>query len=220
MLTTLAACTDRASIVPEVTSESKEGSTDVVLQLRDHRVTAEGGQAFTAVGLDAGREVAFDVELGPWRENPPGYVNMSTWQATIRLRSRGEASDAFLVFLDRHYATGLAPREMVRELEGRAFSPWKDPGTLEEGETTLTCSFSPGWDERGHSEIKLVVDREDGRARLRERGPHFRAALVAALTAPEPEDEDEDEDEPDTGELEPESDSESSDAPGATPDER
>jgi hypothetical protein len=183
----LAACTDRASIVPEVTSESREGSTDVVFQLRDHRATADGGQALTAIGLHAGREVGFDVELGPWRENPPGYVNMSTWQATIRLRSRGESSDALLAFLDLRYATKLAPKGMVAEIEGQALSPWKDPRAFEEGETTIFCSFSPGWDERGHFEVKLSVDREDARVRLREKDPRYRRPLVAALTEPDPE---------------------------------
>lgn len=183
----LAACTDRASIVPEVTSESREGSTDVVFQLRDHRATADGGQALTAIGLLAGREVGFDVELGPWRENPPGFVNMSTWQAKIRLRSRGASSDSLLAFLDQRYATALAPQGMVAAIEGQALSPWKDPRSFEEGETTILCIFSPGWDERDHFELKLSVDREDGRVRLRERDPRYRRPLVAALTERDPE---------------------------------
>ena len=180
------ACTNKAAIVPLITEDVKEGSTDLVFQMRDHRVSADGSQRFSAVALLDGREVGFDVELGRWNENPPGYVNMTTWDCKARLVSRGEASDAFLRHLDVRYGTTRGPKEMVDALDAQAISPWKNPGAFEDGETMFMLSIQPGIDERAYAEFKLIVDRDDGRVRWKEKdAPQYRASLIAALTAPD-----------------------------------
>lgn len=178
------ACGPDSTEIPEVAPNPAERGTELVFRLTRHDRRPDGSQRLSAAGLLQGRPVGFDLELGAWLENAPGFVNMSTWQCTAWLRSQGEPSNELLRLLDSLYATHAAPMSMVPSVELQVFSPWENPGDFENGPCKVILLFPPMLDSRGEgAELKLEVDVDEQRIYLREKDPRYRAAVMEALGA-------------------------------------
>ena len=183
-----AACGGTLSAPPEIASQRDAERLDLVFFLAQQRQLPGGHQVLSAKGLHEGREVGFDLELGPWQENPPGFVDMSTWESSARLISQGPASDDLLRALDALYGTHSSPDHMADSIELSALSPWKDPGDLSAGVAKLLMLFpTPLMVDRG-AEVWIDVDVRHKRIGLREKERGLRNVIVQALTKP-PEDE-------------------------------
>ena len=186
VLAALAACGGPQGTggTPEISADPERNGTELVFELARHDRSADGTQLLSARGLLEGRPVGFDLELAAWRENPPGYINMSTWECRAHWRSQGPPSDELLRFLDTLYATHQSPSRMVPSLELQAFSPWKDPGDFQDGPAKFVLLFPIPFEEG--AEAWIEVDAARARIYLREKDPRYRRALVGALTAPDP----------------------------------
>ena len=183
------ACGGTLSAPPEIASKRDAERLDLVFFLAQHQSQPGGRQILSAKGVHEGREVGFDLELGPWQENPPGFVNMSTWECSARLISQGQASDDLLRALDVLYGTHCSPDHMAASLELSALSPWKDPGDFSAGAAKLLMLFpAPLMVDRA-AEVWIDVDVAHKRISLREKERALRTVLVQALTEPTQEDE-------------------------------
>jgi hypothetical protein len=166
----------------EIASTTASGCIDLVFYMDRHEVLQDGTQSFTARGLHEGRPVAFDLELTPWRENPPGYVNMTTWECGAKLISKGDAGNELLRAMDALYGTRTSPESMVKEVSCLLVSPWKDPGNFEERGAKMVAQFQMHFDMDVAPELWIDVHPERKRIALRERDPRLRLAVIKALT--------------------------------------
>jgi hypothetical protein len=188
-LTLAAACGGTLSAPPEIASRRDAERLDLAFFLARHEQLPGGRQILSAQGKHEGREVGFDLELGPWQENPPGFINMSTWECSARLISQGQASDDLLRALDVLYGTHSSPDRMAASIELTALSPWKDPGDLSAGRAKLLMLFPAPFMVDRAAEVWIDVDAETKRISLREKERGLRKVLVQALTEPPPEQE-------------------------------
>ena len=184
-----AACGGTLSAPPEIASQRDAERLDLVFFLARHEGQPGGRQILSAKGVHEGREVGFDLELGPWQENPPGFVDMSTWECSARLISQGRASDDLLRALDVLYGTRCSPDHMAPSIELSALSPWRDPGDLSAGAAKLLMLFPAPFMVDRAAEVWIDVDVATKRISLREKERALRTVLVQALTKP-PEEED------------------------------
>lgn len=175
-------CGSGAAETPEIVRADQQG-TDLLFRIARHERRADGAQILSAVATLQGRPVGFDLELGPWRENPPGLIDLTTWECSATLRSQGDASDALVSFLDELYGTRLEPASMVGELELRALSPWKNPGTFEDGGAKFLLLFSSGFEFDEAGELRIEVDLDDARLHVREKDERLRLAVMKPLCA-------------------------------------
>ncbi len=187
---TLAACALTAALTgcgdatpPELTDRDPDRGTELAFRITGYERRANGTQLFAATALLNGSPVGFDLELAPWKENPPGILDMPTWECSVRWHSRGPQSDALLAFMDGLYATGLEHKRMVHSIDLTAFSPWKNPGDFEEP-VTLRLLFPPNDFEDRSAELKLDVDFYDSRIYLREVDTSLRRSVIWRLSAP------------------------------------
>jgi hypothetical protein len=176
-----AGCRRELSGPPEIASTRDAERIELVFYLEQHQYLEGGRQILSAKGLHEGREVGFDLELGAWRENPPGYVNMSTWESSARLISQGQPSDELVRALDVLYGTRLSPDRMVASEDVLALSPWKDPGDFSAGGAKLLMLFCAPFDLDRPAEVWIDVDPRRKRISLREKERGLRKALVLAL---------------------------------------
>jgi hypothetical protein len=184
-----AACGRTLSEAPEIASTRDAERLDLVFFLAEQQRLPGGRQILSAKGMHEGREVGFDLELGPWQENPPGFVNMSTWESSARLISQGQASDDLLRTLDVLYGTHCSPDRMATSIELSALSPWKDPGDLSAGTAKLLMLFPSSFMVDRAAEVWIDVDVRHKRISLREKERALRTVLVQALTKPPEEEE-------------------------------
>jgi hypothetical protein len=182
-LLSLAACgvQDLSGITPELT-EADSKSTHMVFALRNYLRHADGRQTFSLCASDAAEPVGFDLELGTWTENGPGFIDITTFECRGRLVSQGAASDAWLRSLDRLYGTGRRPTEMAKEVEIQAVTLHAAPD-FEAGRVMLTLVLPPTMEAVEDPQVQLVLDLPAGRATLRELHRQLRRAVVAALEA-------------------------------------
>jgi len=169
---------------PEITSEQRDESTNLVFWLRSHEVREDGSQWIRAEGLANGSPVGFDLEIGTWYENGPGFINVKTYQATARLHTRGVESDGLLRQLDAIYQTHVSPGPMDTCLEMQAISIIQKPGHFEEP-VKMILSIQPGFDERDYAEVFLAIDKPHRRVRLVEKDRRYRGAFVRSLARSE-----------------------------------
>lgn len=165
---------------PDITPPPDAPNTNVVLWLAGHE-RRDGEQVLHARGKVGSEPVGFELALGPWRENPPGYVNMVTWECNATLRSTGAPSDAWRRFLAGLYGVRDATGPMAERIEVQAFSPWENPGDLAEGEVRFHLLFPPTPLVDRPAEVRIEVDVDDRRVVWKEKERAFRGALVAAL---------------------------------------
>jgi hypothetical protein len=184
-IASLFACGRGSSEPPEIAPDAEEGDTELVFKIARHEWEPSGSQILSATGLLHGKPVGFDVDLDPWCENPPGYVNMTTWDCKARLRSQGRPSDDLLQFMDKLYGTNLSPSRMAKDVEVEGFSPWENPGTFHDGRVSFLLLFPVTFEEGDSAQVWLEVDTAKGRIRLREKEPRLRRALITALSASE-----------------------------------
>jgi hypothetical protein len=181
MLTTvlvLAACGVDPSATPELVVD--EGKTDLVFRITQHVRRADGGQVLAATAMHAEKPVGFELELGPWQENPPGFVNMTTWQCDAELRSQGAPSDELVQVLDGLYATRHGADRMRSTVLFQGFAPWRDPRLP--GTSKFFLILPAGEDGMEHSAgVRIEIDLERARLHLREKDPRFRPLVVDAL---------------------------------------
>ncbi|HTF88752.1 MAG TPA: hypothetical protein VK843_10115 [Planctomycetota bacterium] len=182
LLLLLAGCKGKLSKPPEVESETEKGSTELVFLLGDHKIGAGGEHDFSAKGLLHGRPVGFDLHFEPWFENPPGYINMSTWESKATIRSRGGESNELLRFLDQRYGADVAPRAMASSIECQALVLWEPPAQFSEPVSVVLIFPCIGYDQMRESSLWLDLRLEEGRIRLREKDPSLRRELIKALT--------------------------------------
>jgi len=166
---------------PEITSEQRDESTNLVFWLRSHEVREDGSQWIRVEGLAGGRPVGFEIEIGTWYENGPGFVDAKSYQATTRLHSLGVESDELVRQLDSIYQAHAAPRPMNACLEMQAISFIQKPGQFEEP-VKLILSIQPGFDERDYAEVFLAIDKPHARVLLTEKDRRYRGTFVRALS--------------------------------------
>lgn len=172
---------DFATITPEIRSEAKEGVSPLVFALRDYRSDPSGKQSFSIAGTWQGRPVGLDFEFEPWSENPPGFVNMTTYSCTVHARSRGAATEEFVRALDDLYGTHSVPRVFAPMVELQALSPWAKPGNFEGDPVHMVLLFPGSLEENQEPEVFLDVDRSRSRVEWKEKNQLFRKGLVRAF---------------------------------------
>ena len=172
---------DLASVTPEIKSEAKEGVTPLVFAMRGYRSEPSGKQSFSIVGTWQGRPVELDLEFEPWSENPPGFVNMTTYSCDVHARSRGPATADFVRALDEIYGTHSAPREIAPVIELQGFSPWAKPGLFEGGPVHMVLIFPSSLYENEEPQVFFDVDKKKSRVEWKEKGAQYRKGLVRAF---------------------------------------
>lgn len=172
---------DFSSVTPEIKSEAKESASPLVFALREYRSDPSGKQSFSIVGTWQGRPVGLDLEFEPWNENPPGFVNMTTYSCTVHARSRGAATEELVRALDDLYATHSAPREFAQTIELQALSPWAKPGHFEGDPVHMVLMFPGSIEENQDPEVFFDVDRSRSRVEWKEKNALYRKGLVRAF---------------------------------------
>jgi hypothetical protein len=183
-LATALGCGHSASATPELEPESDALGVVLCFKIARHERRPDGSQTLSATALLKGRPVGFDLELSTWRENPPGFVNMTTWESKAVLRSQGAPSDELLRFLDAQYATRVSPSHMLPAVEVQAFSPWKNPGDFQRDNAKFLLLFPSALGDPGSAELRIEVDADDARLYLKEKDKRLRSAVILALNAP------------------------------------
>lgn len=173
------------SVVPDIGAEAKEGKSPLVFAMREYRSDASGKQSFSIAGTWQGKPVGLDLEFEPWIENPPGFVNMTTYTCTVRARSRGDATKELVRALDSVYGTHAVPKELAPVLELQALSPWAKPGNFEGDPVHMVLLFPAGLMENEAPEVFFDVDRAKSRVEWKEKNPRHRKGLVRAFGAGE-----------------------------------
>lgn len=168
--------------LPEITAESEEGFVDLVFRVQDHRPLADGSQSLRAQGLHKGREVGFEVVLGPtWKKRNLGKdVPFQVGSGTVAYRSVGPESDAFLQVLDQLYGTKPKPRTMAAEAPFAGISLEGDPGELAGGPVKIKLFFEKGGEDR-YAEFFTNIDLAARRLELREKDEGYRRQVLQAL---------------------------------------
>lgn len=180
------ACGEDPAATPELVvppKDEKDHAVELVLRVARNEVRPDGSRTLSAVATHEGRAVGFDLELGAWHENPPGYVNMPTWDCKAFVRSQGAPSDELVRVLDERFATHLAPTRMLDAVELQGFSPWKDPSALEKEPAKLTLLFPSGRDFDQGGELRVEIDLERARLHVREKDARMRLAVMRTLSA-------------------------------------
>jgi hypothetical protein len=165
---------------PEITSETEEGSQDLVFALIARSGRTLGGEVLRATGKHQRRLVSFEVRLGPaWKEG--NFAGRITYQGTAAIVSVGEESDALVRILDELYGTKLAPRSMNTETSFTAISLEGNPQELKAGAVKLKLFFEAEEEER-YAESFLNIDVAKSRVYLLEKDPEYRTPIVLALS--------------------------------------
>jgi hypothetical protein len=167
----------------EVNISADDGfGADVVFQLREHKLLADGTQTIRAAGLYKGREVAFDVVLAPtWKKPNAGKdTSLVTGTGSVSYRRVGPESEAFLKMLDDLYRTNVNPKEMRAETTFSAAALKGDPGDLSKGPVMMKLFFETGRNDQ-YAELYTNIDLSARRVELAEKDEGYRRQVIAAL---------------------------------------
>jgi hypothetical protein len=169
---------------PEVTSEEEEGFHDLVFYIQEHTRRPDGSQSIRAAGTHKGRQVGFEVVLGPiWQSGSLGKgIPIVTHRGNVTYRSTGSDSDAFVQVLDELYGTKLSPKEMGRETQLNAISLEGDPGDLAKGPVRIKLFFESD-KEDAYAELFTNIELAAHRLEFREKDEGYRSAVINALQA-------------------------------------
>jgi hypothetical protein len=166
--------------LPEITAETEEGFVDLVFRVQKHESLADGSQSIRAAGLHKGREVGFEVVLGPtWKQRQLGKdIRVET--GVISYRRLGPESDAFLQVLDELYGAKLSPKLMAADTPFTGMSLQGNPGMLADGPVKMKLFYEKGGEER-YAELYTNIDLAARRLEVREKDEGYRRQVVQAL---------------------------------------
>src|SRR5262245_58891136 len=168
--------------LPEITAESEEDLVDLVFRVQDHKPLADGSQSIRAAGLHKGREVGFEVVLGPtWKKGKLGKdVPIAISRGTVSYRRVGPESDAFLQVLDELYDAKLSPKAMAADTPFTGISLEGDPGDLARGPVKIKLFYEKGGEDR-YAELYPNIDLAARRLEVREKDADYRRQVIQAL---------------------------------------
>jgi len=169
-----------------------DGFVDIELGLR--RLGPGRPPRFRLGAMAGSREIGLEVVLGDSFSRSEIGPGIPIWPGTVRLRSLGAPSDAFLSFLDEQYGTGRNPLKMRQEVSATAAVLEGNPGQPERG-LRMKLFFEeqgelsePEEDEEETRpetpEVYLNLNPAGGRASWSEKDEGYRSDLVFALTEP------------------------------------
>lgn len=168
--------------VPEITSESEEGFVDLVFQVKEYKQQSDGSQIIRAAGIHRGREVGFEVVLGPtWKRRQFGKdIPLEMCQGTVSYRRVGPTSDVFLQILDELYRTQQCPKTMAADTSFSGISLKGEPGNLANGPVKIKLFYEKGGEDR-YAELYTNIDLDTGKLEVREKDEGYRGHLIQAL---------------------------------------
>jgi hypothetical protein len=169
---------------PEVTSESEEGSQDLLFYVQEHKRLPDGSQSIRGLGTHKGRALSLEVILGPtWQaEYLSKDVPLVTYRGVVTYRSTGADSDAFVQVLDELYGTKLAPKAMAAEARFTGISLDGDPRDLTKGPVKIKLFFESGGQD-DYAELYTDIELTARRLEVHEKDEGYRLPVVRALRA-------------------------------------
>jgi hypothetical protein len=172
----------RGTKLPEITAESEEGFVDLVFRVQDYKPLADGSQSIRAAGLHGGREVGFEVVLGPtWKKSKLGKdVPIETSRGMVSYRRVGPESDAFLQVLDELYRAMLRPKAMAADTPFTGISLEGDPGDLASGPVKIKLFYEKGGEDT-NAELYTNIDLSARKLEVREKDEGYRSQVIQAL---------------------------------------
>jgi len=168
-----------------VTSEADEGFHDLVFFIAEQKTEVAGAQVFHASGTYKGRQLGFEVVLGPtWKGGSPPDKNIPIVLHTgmLTYRSTGAESDAFVAALDELYGSKVSPTAMRSNAVFTAISLEGDPANLKAGAARIKCFHETDKPEE-YAEFFTNVDVNARRLEVREKDEEYRRTVVRALAA-------------------------------------
>lgn len=170
------------SKLPEITSESEEGFVDLVFHVKEYNQLADGSQTIRAAGIHRGREVGFELVLGPtWKKGQFGKgIPLEMGQGMVSYRRVGPKSDVFLQILDELYRTQQNPRTMAADTSFTGVSLAGEPGNLTSGPVKIKLFYEQGCEDR-YAELYTNIDLATGKLEVREKDEGYRSQVIQAL---------------------------------------
>jgi hypothetical protein len=171
-----------ATMDMHISSDSEEGFVDLVFRVQDCKPLADGSQSIRAAGRHQGREVGFELVLGPtWKKGKLGKdVPIDTSRGTVSYRRVGPESDAFLEALDELYRAKLSPKAMAADTRFTGISLKGDPGDLASGPVKIKLFYEKGGEDR-YAELYTNIDLAARKLEIREKDEGYRSQVVQAL---------------------------------------
>ncbi len=169
---------------PEVTSEEEEGFHDLVFYIQEHKRLDDGSQSIRALGTHKGRQLGFEVVLGPtWQSGSLGKeIPLVTHQGTVTYRSTGPDSAAFIQVLDELYGTNLSPEAMGEQTKFNGISLEGDPGNLDKGPVRIKLFFESDKEDE-YAELFTNIELAARRLEVHEKDEGYRSPVIKALQA-------------------------------------
>ena len=172
---------DATSKLPEITAESEEGLVDLLFHVQSHQRLADGSQTIRAAGLHKGREVSFEVVLGPtWKKGELAKGIPVQTSPDVSYRRTGPESDAFLQVLDELYGTNQSPRSMATNTPFTAISLKGNPAELAGGPVKMKLFYKKGGD-KSYAELYTNIDLAARRLEVHEKDEGYRRPIIEAL---------------------------------------
>lgn len=169
----------RRPVLPEITSESKEGYFDLVFGIREHKKLPDGGQTILAFGMHNNREVGLEIVLASsWQQDSMNAV--PTNLGIVIYRSVGAESDLLLQALDQLYETKQYPKTMNRETVFSALTVEGDPRELTNGPVRIKLFFESDEEDRS-AELYTIIDLKARKLYISDDDQEYRANTIRAL---------------------------------------
>jgi hypothetical protein len=168
---------------PEVTSEEEEGGFhDLVFYIQEQKRLPDGSQSIRSVGTHKGRQIGFEVVLGPsWQSGSLAKtVSLAMYRGIVTYRSTGADSDAFVQVLDELYGTKIGPKAMARQVQFSGISLEGDPRDLAKGPAKIKLFFESGGQD-DYAELFTNIELNARRLEVREKDEGYRSPVVKAL---------------------------------------
>jgi hypothetical protein len=180
-------CEKRAKSKPTPAAPAAGGNEsdfhDLEFTIDQVRTLADGRKSLNVSGLHAGRQVGFEVVVGPtWTGKPDPRIPIVVRKGVVTYRATGTNSDAYVQVLDELYGTKLNPKGMAPSTKFTGLSLEGDPSKLEEQEVKIKLFFESDKHEE-YAEVYTNIHVAARKLEFAEKDPGYRVALVKALTA-------------------------------------
>ena len=174
----------RRPSLPDLFERSEEDFVDATFCIFRHSRQTDGSNIFHLRATHSGTTLGFVVETSSdWRSDTIAEGIPVFWES-VRYRSLGNESDAFVRALASAYGTRAA-RPMAPTVQFAAIALKGNPMTFADGPVDMKLFYESDEEDR-YAEVYTNLDLVQRLAEVREKDSGYRSSLVLALTSGPP----------------------------------
>ena len=176
------ACSAAAADIPQLFAKSDiAGFADAELKVDRTEKASDGSLIVTAAALAGDERVAIQVIVPQqWRSSRAKEAPITLSTGTLRLRSTGKATEAFVRVLATAYHQKVEKFEFA-EVELAAISLKGDPSRVASTPVQIKV-FYESKNEEEYAEAFVNIDLQRGIVQFHEKDPDYRKAVIGFLS--------------------------------------